>query len=254
MSILSPTLKEFSYYIQKLPLYLRKSHGFVQHFKIWYDVLTGSSDISGIVPCADTILALLNIFDDDYLDKLAQLSDDEYESLLDTNGFDLLDTDGETLLSTSDDSSVFVSDILDKIGALFGVKRSFSVTYADSLTTITKELTLNNSDFLILIKSQIIKHYFDGSYAQSRDYYDSVGLRLFVTTDMSSIATANLYLLKSANYDEYSENIEAMFLAGLLTIESMGIQYYQIVVDLESALWWDSDIFAQSWDNGEWLI
>ena len=253
MSILNATLKDFKYYKNKLPLYLQQSHGFLQHYRIWFDLMTGSSDYTGVIPSADTLLELLNIFDDDYIDKLLELEDSGVGTAIqDTNGEDILDTDGEEIFDT--DSSLYGrnSDILDKIGLLFGVKRQFSVAYSKDSEIVTRELNLDNKDFLLLIKSQIVKNYFDGSYRQIKEYYDSVGLKLFVITN--SAATSYLYLLKTSGYEDYSEDVEAMFLSGLLRIESMGIDYYQTILDLENSVFWDSVIATQTWDNGAWLI
>ena len=142
-SILPKKLRTFNYYYNKLPLFLRNSYGFVEHFKIWYD-LTYNNDNKGIVNIGDLLLYLLNIFDKDYL---------------------------ETINNMEDSDNGNASDILDKIGLLFGVSRKFSVNYLEGAQTVHEELSLNNEEFLILIKCQIIKNYCNGSEIQIQDYY-----------------------------------------------------------------------------------
>lgn len=231
-SILHTTLKDFNYYLRKLPKFLLQSAGFTSHFRIWYDVLVGKSKTTGVVGVADTIFNMLNIFDPDYESFLSSLPEYDDES----------------------------SDILDKIGALFAVTRSFQVSYIDaSSQNIVRTVNLNNHDFLILIKAQIIKNYFDGTYEQLVEYYASFNLPIVIMTSASS-AVANVYLVKfnySTDYD-VSEDIKAIFFSGLLTVESMGIKYNYSELDLSSILVWDSSDLQYGWGNGStggtWVI
>lgn len=223
-SIIPETLKEFDYYKRKLPIYLQNSEGFQEHFRIWYDFLA-----QGVVKNADILLNLLLIFDKDYLSYLESIDEE-----------------------MSPDSEY--CDILDKLGSIFGVNRHFKVTYEDAGAPITEQLSLDNNDFLILIKAQIIRNYCEGTREQMEEYYKSVGLQIYVQTDTTSTATANLYLTEgvgNTDYD-YSENVQKMFLAGMLRIESMGIKYQESYLDVSRILFWDN---ANSlWDSEEWII
>ena len=229
-SIVSDNLKSFDYYVNKLPLYLQNSYGFIEHFRIWYDMYVGNTDYTGIVSSIDVLLNLLNIFDDDYLDYIKNLPDSGV---------------------TEDEPYGTKCDILDKIGNLFGVKRTFSCTYLDNYEEITEELSLNNAELLILIKGQIIKNYCEGTYSQIEQYYASTGLKICLITDESSNATAHIYLI-SEDGMTYSENIRKMFLAGLLRIDSMGVTYLDIYSALDGLLRWDSGIVNETWDSGVW--
>lgn len=230
ISILPDKLKDFNYYKNKLPLYLQNSYGFIEHFRIWYDMYIGNTDYNGIVSSIDVILNLLNIFDEDYLEYIAAMPE--------------TDVSEEEPYGTK-------CDILDKIGNLFGVQRVFSCTYIDEYEQITEELTLNNAEFLILIRGQIIKNYCEGTYSQIEQYYNSTGLKICITTSETDNAEAHIYLV--SNEDEsYSENIRKMFLAGLLRIESMGIRYLDIYSSLDGILRWDSGISNEVWDEGVW--
>lgn len=225
MSVLIDKLKSFDYYKDKLPIYLQNSYGFIEHFRIWHDLLIGQSENTGVVGASDTMLDLLDIFSDDYLDKLNALEDSE-------NGTK--------------------SDLLDKLGGLFGLRRGLKVTYIDDTETVSENITLDNKDFLLLIKAQIIKNYCNGTYAQIKEYYEKSGLYI-VSKNASSPATLNIYLnnIEGSSY-EYSENVKKMFLAGLLNIKSMGIQYNYSIQMLQELLIWDSSV--KGWDQGAWAI
>ena len=157
----------------------------------------------------------------------------------------------------------YVCDILDKLGSIFGVNRYFKVTYEEAGEDKTEQLQLNNEEFLILIKGQIIKNYCEGTRQQIEEYYKSVGLQIYVQTDSTSEATANLYLTTGtagSSYD-YSENIRKMFLGGMLIIDSVGIKYQKAFIDTSRLLFWDviDEQNNNGWgdDNylgGEWII
>ena len=238
-SILPDKFKTFEYYKNKLPLFLQNSYGFIEHFRLWYDFMivnrkpTESLSDRGVINTCDLILYLLDIFDEDFINVINSL-------------------DGA---STNDNGVYDKSDILDKLGALMGVKRSFSVTYlTDEGEQVTEDITLDNNDFLILIKGQIIKNYCEGTYEQIRSYYENAGLAIYVTTGAIP-ATSNLYLAKGDELG-YSDNIVKMFKAGLLLIRSMGIQYnfYTAIVD-GFLIWGEEGTVAsnQLWDIGVWV-
>ena len=255
-SVLTKELKSFDYYVHKLPMFLQQSCGFIEHFRIWYDLLVGVSDggYTGVVGAADTLFALLNIFDltandegdivdgniEDYLNVIAMLPDSK------------VDVEGHST----------ACDTLDKIASLFGLTRSFEVTYLEDDVEHKEVLSLNNAEFLILIKAQIIKNYCNGTYEQIKAYYESVGLYIFVTTASDS-ATSELYLVKTSQQSEYtqSENVRKMFLSGLLTIQNMGIAYRTAIIDLNNILLWkeQTGTIEYGWGDGnivggQWLV
>lgn len=223
-SVLHSKLKSFDYYVNKLPMFLQQSEGFIEHYRIWYDLLVGeiNTNNTGVVGVGDTLFNLLNIFDQK-IDDAGNITN-HYLTYLNS-------------LPNSDEG--YAADILDKIGSLFGVKRSFEVQYDNVEGTQKKYIYLDNHDFLILIKAQIVKNYCEGTYEQIKSYYESVGLYVYVTTS-SEPATSNIYLAYFTGDNEYkpSENVQAMFFAGLLTIESMGIVYRRAFVNLDELLLW----------------
>lgn len=233
-NLIPEELQSFDYYKNKLPLYLQNSYGFQEHFRIWFDLLVGTSQNDGLIGNSYILLNLLNIFDPTYLEYISQLED--------------ADVDENNVYGTK-------SDILDKLGALFGVTRNFTVTYTDD-TTVTEDISLNNEDFLVLIKTQIIRNYCEGTSKQINEYYKSIKLQLYAKT--LSAGRAILYLVVSDGDKQYSysENIKKMFLAGMLKIDSMGILYSYSTLDLENLLIWDGlTTWAISDDEGgQWAV
>lgn len=229
MSFVPDKIKSYEWYYNKLPLYLKNSYGFSEHFRIWYELLI-SGDKNGIVNVGDTLLYLFNIFDKNFLQTIGNLPDS----------------------GATEGNYGTVSDFLDKLGYLFGVIRNFSVTYKnDNDEDVTEDLSLNNEDFLLLIKAQIIKNYCEGTYEQIKGYYNSAGLDVFLITTEDG-ASAHVYLAAPPHSSKYSLNVEKMFKSGLMRIESMGITYTEGVRVLVSFLTWDSTKTKEYWDTGVW--
>lgn len=232
MSILPEKLKSYDYYLAKLPLFLRQSKTFPEHFRIWFELISGKVDgKSGIIDCGDFILHLLDIFDKDFLKTINDL-------------------DG----SQDENNEYTSSDILDKLAALFGLTRRFSVSYIDDeeVEHNNEELFLTNEDLLILIKTQIIKNFCDGTMQQIESFYKAVGLNVLVITTKYN-ATAHIYLAELENSEAYSDNIRKMFLAGLFRINNLGIRYINKYKILRGFLEWDTaPTEKQGWDRGIW--
>ena len=143
--LIPQTIREFRYYERKLPLYLRNDDCFIEHFRLWYELLMGEGDdeqaialneFKGVSPTSDLLLHLLNIYDGDFLDSISQLKD------------------------YNDNCN-----LLDMIGNLFGLRRTFSFEYYETATSQTKiaaTVSLTDKEFLILIKAQIIGYNYDG--------------------------------------------------------------------------------------------
>lgn len=214
------TLREFRYYEQKLPLYLRNDDCFIEHFKLWYELLMGEGDdetsvaikeFKGVSPTSDLLLYLLNIYDDDFLNVITAL-----------NGYD---NTGET-------------DILNKIGNLFGLKREFSFEYYESSTSSVPTSTvvkLNDEEFLLLIKAQIIRNYCNGTYEQAMTYYMDANLQILPVYNIDDYAVVDAYLNEN---ESLTDNISKLFKGGFLTIEHLGVRYTYTITNVINLLAW----------------
>lgn len=210
-------LKSWNYYKEKIPLYIQNSYGIVEHFKILFD-----------------LLVQMDLTEDDVL-----------------YGFNILDAGYLTFINNLDDSDTKdSSDILNKIGLLYGVTRTFDVDYIENNETKTASLHLTNSEFLKLIKARIIQNNYDGSYIQSREFYDKMNLPVYLFQSANS-AEVYVYLNTSVSL---TENEEKMFLANLFTIKSMGITYITSIIEVVSLLIWDSTSEFRYWDKGRWTL
>lgn len=262
MSICPLTLKSFDYYLKKLPMYLRSSEAFQQHFRIWYDMFVGYNfdnvrenyeydEYSGIVQVGDTILSLLDIFDGSYTDS-GEYVNAYLEKIV---SLEHAWEDG----ATSEDKLAHPygtrSDILDKIASIYGIRRNLTISYqtTPSDPIETSSISLDNEELLQYIKIQIIKNYCDGSYQQLQEYYAYSNLQIIMQT-ADEMCTCNLYLVKFTESDELT-NLEKLFLAGELSVDSMGIQYVRQIFNVNSVLVWDKEIGGNygGWDTATWL-
>lgn len=206
-SILPNELKQFEYYVKKCPLYLQNCENFIEHFRIWFDFLMGNASNNGIVGTADALLDYMDIFADDY-----PVND--------------------------------ATDLLDKLGSIFGLRRNFKFKG----TTFN----LTNEDFLLLIKATVIKNYSNGSYIQMKEFYKKAGLNIIFKS--TSNAAVTVYLI-SLSDNEYSDDVKNMFLKGLLTIKSMGIAYDFIERSLDKPflVWNNSNsLWGDETTGGTW--
>lgn len=217
--MINEKLVDFNYYYNKLPLYLRNSETFPEHLRIWVEFIRGMNNY------ADDMLGLIDVFNPNYMQQYGD----------------------------------FCDDFLDKLGALYGVRKKFSVTYIDENTNqeVTKELNLNRTEFYILIKAQIIKNFFNGTNEQLTDFYLRARIPMIYVTATSGQCDILLLIDKLKEINENSENIVDMFKNGLLSVESLGIHYNRITKESGASLEWgnDSDLsMGTQWDNGEWVI
>lgn len=317
-SILPETLHSFEYYKNKLPLWLQQTYGFLEHFKIWHNLLTGlETDLegtipdktyyvyagvnesitiedfpfdtyvgepklysnirsdsltisyspftitcsnvgngaitltdglttiairlivgeplryTGVIPSSDCLLYLLNLYDEDYLNTINNL---------------------ETTEHTTSDSQC---DMLDKIAKLFGLTRHVKVTYDNEGVPTTEYLDLNNKELLMLLKAQIIKNNWNGTFETLKSFYNDIGLNCHIYTasaidDTEPTAYCKMVLV-NRHFSPYSSNILKMFKAGLLRTESLGIMYDDTIVDSGIFGIWDEGIWGLDENNARWF-
>lgn len=209
--ILPEELSTFEYYKQKLPLYLQNSTSFQEHFKIWYDIMMGDSsqNINGVVPSLEEMLALFDIFSIDYKSNTSY-------------------------------------DMLDKIGSIFGVTRKFkSGAYT---------FDLHDDTFSKLIKARIVRNACEGTRQQIQALYEELfndaneqGDRIYqVILQRDGIANVTIYLA-SLEPEDSASDLQRLFLAGELRVESMGISYSERITTVNNLLIWDSEETDHMW-------
>ena len=69
--------------------------------------------------------------------------------------------------------------------------------------------------------------------------------------DPTEAAKCDIYLDVSVSSD--SDNIRALFLAGMLTLKSVGITYNEMIVSFDNAGVWDGTESHGKWDVATWL-
>lgn len=212
-------LKDWQYYYKKLPLYMRNSYGIQDHFKMIFDFMITLEDIE------ENVCEAFDILQDNYVDIIAK-----YDSI---DGYDF--------------------EVLDILGAIYGVNRSLNVTYENTVHSIVnKALYLTNKEFYMLIKARIIQNNYDGTYEQARNYYDNIGLPIYM---LSSSNPAECYLYLGSN-ENTSDNLRSLFLANLLTLKSVGITYIRHEIDIAKMGIWadatDTPNSNNSWDVSVW--
>lgn len=210
--MLTDKLKNWEYYYQKLPLYMRNSYGIQDHFKIVFDVLTLVDNVE------DEICKLYDIFADDY----------------------------ETIIAKYDTTN-YNFQFLDMLASLYGINRYMNIKYDKNNKEIRKKLKLTNTELLLFIKCKIIQHQYDGTFSQAKEYYKKIGLPIYLFTSSNS-GQVLLYLSTNANI---TQNIKDLFYANELTLQSMGIVYQLNEMDLSKiGIWSIKD--SSSTDNNTW--
>lgn len=136
-----------------------------------------------------------------------------------------------------------LGEMLDKIGAIFGCSRKFTIPIYDETNIMEivnyAQIDLNDDEYLIYIKTQAIKQYFDGSremlqrlYSTYEDGKVKPGILdlvfLYTTEEDESGAICTIRW----DTDITSGDLPLLFENGYLTIESLGIRYRRQITSL----------------------
>lgn len=204
--MLNEKLLSLDYYFNKLSMFMSNSYGVKEQFAIIHNILVS------VDSTIDTFFENFNIMSQDITNVIAPGSNE--------------------------------SDVLDKIASIYGVARQFSVSYTDGETQYTDvELNLNNFELLMLIRATIIQNNYSGTYEETIDFYKLIGLTGLITLlNAQDLAECDVYLTPS---NIITENISKMFLAGLLTLKSLGIKYNHTYIDINNIGVWD----VSEWDD-----
>ena len=223
-------LLEFKYYMDRLSMFMKESHGIKEQVEIFFQQLAKVNEIL-----------------------------DEYFSEL-----DIFELNGEKEATSS-------SAILDKLGAIFGCYRRFTVSVPaqGTVTAHNTDVELNDNEFALYIKCQIVKQNFNGTreelaklyttYEDNRKIEGALLPLTFIyvlyqtTTGASPVLNSvqcQIYWSDSENYD--SQNLKELFLAGYLTIESMGIRYIRILQNIAWLGIYADALIVASWHEGDY--
>lgn len=230
MSILPEELQSFDYYRNLTPMYLKDIHGFFEQIKIWYNF---SMKKSGVITCGLDVPCGVNT--STKTQSIVSIIDETFKFL------DIFNTTSQHL----DESS----DILNKLGAFFGVSRNFSVT----IDSEKKSLSLSDDEFLILVKCQVIKNFFEGTQEHLIKCFNLVNLPVMPLTDANHTAHCMMYMLLQ-DENEVSQNVKDMFLAGMLSVESLGIYYTYAIQIARNIAIFDSFVATSMFDSGQFII
>lgn len=212
--MLNQQLTQLDYYLNKLSLFIKGSYGIKEQFTTFFNVLL---NIDNTV--------------DDFFTHFSAVTDAALFAI-------------NRLSSTE-------SDILDKIGLILGVTRRFDVMYVDDDSIqIKKQLNLTNNELQKLIKAQIIRNNFQGSYEELTQFYTWLGLPIYVNNYVDA-ATVIMTLDSSIKTTDAEKD---MFLAGLFTVKSLGIAYQHHLLPVHNTAIWDNASSTRVWDVGVWSI
>lgn len=212
--MLNQQLTQLDYYLNKLSLFIKGSYGIKEQFTTFFNVL----------------LNIDNTVDDFFA---------HFPAVTDAALFAI-----NSLSSTE-------SDILDKIGLILGVTRRFDVMYVDDDgIQIKKQLNLTNNELQKLIKAQIIRNNFQGSYEELTQFYTWLGLPIHVNNYVDA-ATVIMTLDSSIKTTDAEKD---MFLAGLFTVKSLGIAYQHHLLPVHNTAIWDNASSTRVWNVGVWSI
>ena len=270
-------LLEFEYYLQRMSMFMNESHGFADRMRIFWSIMTSFDDFYNKLFEYYDILDVThseeqNFYYNNYLKSWDNLTAANYFSL---------DEDMRAKVEIDADGKLFIrNELLDKVGSIFNCSRTMTIK-CSSLTTeqvtvenpddpsetfsynyekydnleptsiadiegensTTKYIILNNLNYLIYIKMQIRKQYFNGTreelaaiyFAEDTKYMSEYDLQIYYITQYNTTqytnpnpATVVIYWATGSS-NVFTPTMRYLFLNGLLTIESLGINYDKLI-------------------------
>lgn len=232
--LLRTELQTYDFYRKSLSLFMKHTPSIQIRCDMWTNIL------KNVLSCADGMFDFLNIF----------YYEDDKNNYLYNNGYALSDT---------------TENFLDKIAAIYGVSRQVVLTenykYDETGNIIINttpgvvQITLTNRELLILIEATVRKYNFNGTRQGIREIYQGTALfdlnnyqgdnypieiQNYIANSKSISFLTSLNIIYTDNVEspasctiiiertDTTANIMNLFTNGLLTIESVGIQYTYI--------------------------
>ena len=202
-------LLEFQYYLDRLSKFMQESYGIDEQVRTFH-----------------SLLEQVNNYFDEFFREI--------------NLFDIKNENGEIIYPAYNFSGY--APLLDNIGAIFNCQRNFTIPhYNNALQVISySEINLTDDEYLIYIKTQIIKQNFDGTRETLQKLYTTYMnnkiqkgildlIFIYITDDDPDGAVCNIIW----NEDNPTDNLKLLFENGYLTIESMGIRYRRYYLNIQ---------------------
>lgn len=212
------------WYVEQLTLLLKRSYGVPEQLDYYLKIINGLNDEEL------KFFKRLGV----YAELVYQVADEEK-----TFGKRWVINIEQIKADCTYDGYEHNSDLLDKIGAIVGVQRNYS--------WLDKPLT--NSEFYVLIYTQIIRNNFKGTQGELRELYQLVegianvaGEKVQIHYVPDETQPLNCYLLFNTNAEKGSSADSPLgkcFSNGLLSIRSMGVWYYEQFYDFDNIGFYD---------------
>ena len=215
------------FYLNQLTLLLKRSYGVPEQVKLYVDIL------NQIEEKERTLLNLIGKYNE-------------------ITGMYLPDIDKINSYSTTE------SEILDVIGNILNISRT--ITFSDEST-----ITLNNSEFFILIYMYINKNNYDGRLKTLSNVYDNIyklvkkllgfEFQIKIFSDYSNSGSC----LVGLQTDKEDSNLVKLFNNDYFIIKSVGITYNKSLMSFNKVGYFDSNEFSEdfkkshcNWDDALW--
>ena len=157
---------------------------------------------------------------------------DKIESMLDIFNADYLELNPDC------------GNFLEKLGLLYGVSRVITIS--------GNVVTLNNKLLLLLIRMQIVKNYFNGTWDDLYNFYFNVA-KLPITYRTNGTLSVQIYFVSTSSLGYSDEELSIIFSLlqnGYLYIESLGVKYDVQQITFDNLGFWD----VSEWDDVEWGV
>lgn len=218
--MLKETLLTKDFYLDQMSMFMKDSYGMIDREETYRAILNNVNDV------ADGLISRYDIFNllftEDYFERNKPLgwTADAYKA------------------ST-------VDTVLDTIGAIFGIQRTFNIKYlgvnynghygADTSTEYKETITLSNLELYIYIQVVITKLNYQGTTEEIKHLYYGNNqnntyvqdLKIYYSWDDANPLDCNVFFCNSDEIakNNYNSNIVKLFLSDKLLVESLGIRY-----------------------------
>ena len=196
-------LLDVNWYLSKMSMFLKESHGIVDEVNWDIDLLNNMNDV------CDSIMHSFDIYSVDF-----PIMTDDDGSIIDSYE-DLMISIDKKNQDKAEEEKIYYKP-LDIIASLVGVSRTVKFIVNEEIFW----RTLSNYELWQYILIAIARNNFKGTYEQIRDVYKRIGLNiLYITTGVMSCKIC------VEDNDTLSQNIKNLLQQGDILIKSVGVDY-----------------------------